>query len=506
MSRATPISTDSTPPGEGAQLPVVVQGGMGVAISGWQLAGAVSRAGQLGVVSGTAIEVVCARRLQDGDQGGHVRRALGAFPVPEVSEWILDAYFTDGGKPRKDPYRAVPRYTLQPSPRLQQLVVAANFVEVFLAKEAGHGPVGINYLRKIEMPLPAAVYGALLAGVDYILMGAGNPAELPGLVRRLRRHEDVSLPIRVQGARSGDGPHEVEFSPARTIGAPSAPLALPKVLAVVASVDLARALATDPSTRPDGLVLEGPSAGGHNAPPRGPRRTDDRGQPVYDHRDHVELADVVALGLPVWAAGGYGSPDGVAAARAAGAVGVQVGTAFAFCSESGMDAEVKSRAVAEIRQGRFSSRSDWRCSPTGFPFRVVDLDGTMSESSVRAARTPACDLGILRSAYITPQATVGYRCPAEPLATYTGRKGGRAATAEGRICLCNALLSSAGLGQHRRNGYAEPPLVTAGSDTRTVEALLRQVAEPGQTYSANDVIAHLLGDASAPAPERRIRR
>ena len=55
---------------------------MGVGISNWRLASAVSRLGQLGVVSGTALDQVLARRLQDGDPGGHVRRSLARFPVP----------------------------------------------------------------------------------------------------------------------------------------------------------------------------------------------------------------------------------------------------------------------------------------------------------------------------------------------------------------------------------------------------------------------------------------
>jgi len=496
MSTVTELPGRAVAPTGRSGLPVVIQGGMGVAVSDWRLAGAVSRAGQLGVVSGTALEVVCARRLQDGDPGGHVRRALAAFPVPDIAEWILAAYFVDGGKAATDQYGAVPRFTLQPSLRLQQLVVAANFVEVFLAREAaGRGPIGVNYLRKIEMPLPAGLYGALLAGVDYVLMGAGNPGELPGLVRRLVRHEQVSMPVRVQGARSVDGPYEVSFIPAEVIGAGGGLLPQPQVLAIVASVDLAQALAADPVTRPDGFVLEGPSAGGHNAPPRGPRHTDALGQPVYDERDHVEVADLVAVGLPVWVAGGYGNPDGLRAARFAGAVGVQVGTAFAFCAESGLDPRVKARATDQIRREALSSRSDWRCSPTGFPFRVVELAGTLSDARVRAARTPVCDLGMLRSAYVTAAGTVDYRCPAEPLTAYTGRKGGRAATAEGRLCLCNALLSSAGFGQHRRNGYAEPPLVTAGSDMTAVVTLLLDVAPEG-TYCADDVVRHLLGDVT----------
>ncbi len=66
-------------------LPVLIQGGMGVAVSDWRLARAVSEAGHLGVVSGTALDAVMARRLQLGDPGGHIRRALAAFPVPEAA-------------------------------------------------------------------------------------------------------------------------------------------------------------------------------------------------------------------------------------------------------------------------------------------------------------------------------------------------------------------------------------------------------------------------------------
>ncbi len=51
----------------GTKFPSIIQGGMGVAISGWPLANAVARRGELGVVSGTILEVVMARRLQLGD-------------------------------------------------------------------------------------------------------------------------------------------------------------------------------------------------------------------------------------------------------------------------------------------------------------------------------------------------------------------------------------------------------------------------------------------------------
>jgi NAD(P)H-dependent flavin oxidoreductase YrpB (nitropropane dioxygenase family) len=485
--------------------PSIIQGGMGVGISGWELAAAVSRTGQLGVVSGTALEIVCTRRLQQGDPGGHMRRALAAFPVPQVAEWIMAAYFVEGGIEDGALFRSVPRFTLEPAARLQELTVFANFAEVYLAKEGHDGLVGINFLRKIEMPLPASLYGAMLAGVDYVLMGAGNPGELPGMIRSLARHEDVSIGVKVQGSRSSDGPHVVTFSPTDLFadglfgaGRPFAartPLAAPQALAIIASTDLAAALAGDPATRPDGFIVEGSSAGGHNAPPRGPRRTDEVGQPVYDQRDDVDVPQIVALRLPVWLAGSCGTPEALLAAHEVGAAGIQVGTAFAFCAESGLAPELKQRVLDDVASGEIESRSDWRVSPTGFPFRVLQMADTLSDPAVVQARTAVCDLGMLRSAYLGADGKVGYRCPAEPAQAYLGRKGGREANRTGRICLCNALLSSAGLPQRRRNGYVEPPVVTAGSDFSTVAQLLKDGSDDNQAYSAADVVSHLLTGA-----------
>ena len=67
--------------------------------------------------------------------------------------------------------------------------MAANFAEVFLARQGHRDPVGINYLRKIQLPLPPAAYGAMLAGVDYVLMGAGIPTEMSACSTRWRRHQ-----------------------------------------------------------------------------------------------------------------------------------------------------------------------------------------------------------------------------------------------------------------------------------------------------------------------------
>lgn len=472
--------------------PRIIQGGMGVAVSGWPLARAVALTGQLGVVSGTALDVVCARRLQLGDPGGHVRRALAHFPVPGVVDRILAAYYLPAGKAADAPFRPVPRFTLRPARALQELTVAANFVEVFLAKEGHAGQVGINYLRKIELPLPSACYGAMLAGVDHVLVGAGSPAELPGLLDRLARHEPVALTVRVQGATSADGDFAVAFDPRELFGTMLGPLRRPRFDAIVASVDLARGLAADPATRPDGFVVEGHQAGGHNAPPRGPRRLDDAGQPVYDSRDAVAPDALAGLGVPYWMAGSYGTPQGLARAVAGGARGVQAGTIFALCAESGMAGDCKRRLLEQAATGHVRVRTDGRASPTGFPFKVAELPGTLSDEQVYRDRPRVCDLGALRSAYRKPDGSIGYRCPAEPVAMYVGRRGGREDNTVGRCCLCNALLATAGLPQRRPGGYTEPPIVTAGADFTGVRHLLSTV-DDGTTYTARDAVAYLLG-------------
>ena len=100
-------------------LPTIIQGGMGAAVSNWRLARAVSRLGQLGVVSGTALDSILVRRLQDGDPGGHMRRGLDQFPIPEMADRVWSAYYIPGGKAERAPYKSLQRMrrTLLPNSR-----------------------------------------------------------------------------------------------------------------------------------------------------------------------------------------------------------------------------------------------------------------------------------------------------------------------------------------------------------------------------------------------------
>jgi len=79
--------------------PLIIQGGMGAGVSNWRLAQAVSRLGQLGLVSGTALDRSWARRLQDGrSRSDTCAAAWMRFPFPAMAERIWQKYYIAGGK------------------------------------------------------------------------------------------------------------------------------------------------------------------------------------------------------------------------------------------------------------------------------------------------------------------------------------------------------------------------------------------------------------------------
>lgn len=462
---------------------------MGVAVSNWRLARAVSRMGELGVISGTLLAVILARRLQAGDLDGDMRRALAHFPIPGVAERVIETHYVPGGKDPTAPYHAIAMPTLQPGPALTELTVAANFVEVFLAKEGHDGKVGVNLLEKIQLATLPSLFGAILAGVDYVLMGAGIPRAIPGTLDRLAAGEPTELKIDLDGALPGEE-FVSRLDPATVCGGVVPALSRPHFLAIVSSAALAQTLAKKSNGRVDGFVIEGEIAGGHNAPPRGPLQLSATGEPVYGPRDTPDLQKFRELGLPFWLAGAYARPEKLIEARRLGAAGIQVGTAFAFCEESGLDPAIKRRVIALSRAGKARVFTDPVASPTGFPFKVMQLAGTLSEADCYASRERICDLGYLRQPYRKSDGGIGYRCAGEPVEDYV-RKGGNAGDTAGRKCLCNGLAAAAGLPQVRADGL-EPPIVTAGNDVADVARLIPAGAEH---YSAADVVTYLRGTA-----------
>lgn len=460
--------------------PRIIQGGMGVAVSSWRLAQAVSKAGQLGVVSGTALDVVLARRLQLGDPGGHIAKALAHFPDQEIAERVWRRYFINGGKAPTAAFKSKPIPSVNPPQSLVELTVVGAFIEVWLAKQDHEGTVGINLLEKIQLPTIQTLYGAMLAGVDVVLMGAGIPRAIPAILDQLAAGQACDLRIEV----SGGEPASTHFDPRPYhIGN----LIRPNFYGIVASASLAQVLAKKCSPPADGFIIEGPTAGGHNAPPRGPLQLNEIGEPIYGERDLIDLAKFRELGLPFWLAGGFGSKERLQAALAEGAEGIQVGTAFAFCEESGITPEIKEEVIKASLGGTIHVFTDPKASPTGFPFKVVELAGTVSDRNVFSERCKVCDLGYLREAFRNSEGKVEYRCPGEPIKDYV-RKGGDIANTVGRKCVCNGLLATVGLGQVHK-GVSEPALVTAGDDVVNIAHFL----PPGKmTYTAADVINSIL--------------
>jgi len=240
--------------------------------------------------------------------------------------------------------------------------------------------------------------------------------------------------------------------------------------------------------RVDGFVNESPTAGGHNAPPRGKLQLNAAGEPVYGERDRVNIEELRALGVPFWLAGGYGNAAKLREALDQGAAGVQVGTVFAFSRESGMRADLKTRLIQQAIAGIGEVFTDPLASPTGFPFKVAQLEGTTSAPNIYEARNRTCDLGYLREPYAVGEGEIGYRCSAEPVDNYLA-KGGKIEDTMGRKCLCNTLMANIGLAQTRRDGSVEPALITVGDDLNTIARFLA----PGrESYSAADVVERLL--------------
>lgn len=505
----------------------LIQGGMGVYVSNWRLARAVAMEQPgitAGTVSGTALDVVHVRLLQLGDPGGHIRRALAAFDAQfgvAIGQKIIDRYYIEGGKVPSAHFKNAPKqvvhtyadHDLLPLPaqpgaiqelsleeEVIELLIATAFAEVWLAHQNNPGRIFINFLHKIELPLVYGMYGAMLAGVDGIIVGAGNPDGLPATCTRLAEQAAVQIELSVLYRESGET-FNIAFDPHSVAGGKLAaiPLRRPAFLAIVSLEDLVQALAHSPSQAPDGFIIEHHTAGGHNAGPQGPLKKDELGQPIYGPQDEPNLQVIRQAGKPFWLAGGYGSREKLAQAQALGAFGVQVGSMFALAEESGMKASYRSAILDALKKepGDAGLVLTTLFSPTGFPFKVVQLEGTLADEAVYSARRRVCDIGLLQQRGLSKPDETGHRrifqrCPAAPLEDFTGKRG-LPLNASDRRCLCNGLLACVGLGQTGTQDGAlndEPAIVTLGNHLDGVRRLSRN----GQTpYWVHDVVTDILG-------------
>ncbi|MEQ9823343.1 MAG: nitronate monooxygenase [Puniceicoccaceae bacterium] len=465
--------------------PTIIQGGMGIHVSSWKLARAVAETGQMGVVSGTAIDTIVSRVLQLGDTGGHVRRALDHFPFRDMAERVKDRFFIADGKAEHKPFKGIGMPHLTMTRAREELLIVANYVEVFLAREGHHGKIGINYLEKIQIPTLPSLFGAMLAGVHVVLMGAGIPTAIPGVLDGLAEGKAVSLKIYVEDNPSKDE-YFAHFDPQDYIEGEMPAIQRPEFYAIVSSDIVAKTMERKASGYVDGYVVENYFAGGHNAPPRRDRTQPDAA-PAYGDKDMPDLEKIRQIGKPFWLAGQFTTPEKLKEALAEGAQGVQVGTPFAYCDESGMDRDIKDEVIRQSVAGTLQIDTNFTASPTGYPFKIVRLAGERYTFEALETRTRVCDMGYLRTAYVNPEGNIGWRCPAEPIKDFV-KKGGTEADAAGRACLCNGLASTVGFGQQRKDGV-EIPILTSGDEVLH----LGNFVKPNQTrYTAADVVNFLL--------------
>lgn len=474
-------------------LPFIFQGGMGIGVSDWRLANAVSTHKlthkSVGIVSGSGIDTVLLRRLQMGDDDGSMRRAMEKFPIAEIAEKVYEDFYIEGGKSEDVPFKKNIMFGVKPRTSLMQLNTLANFVEVFLAKEGHNNPVGINYLEKLQIPHLSGMYGAMLAGVDYVVMGAGMPLQVPGVLDTLSQHKEMKYVLDVTGAAKNS--IFTRFNPKKIIGDVSGELKRPDFIGIVASNLAASLLKSRSSGKVDGFVVEGPTAGGHNAPPRVKNKFSESGEPLYGPRDIVDLEKLSELDLPFWLAGGKGNSTSFLQSLGSGATGVQVGSLFSLANESAYHPKLKTYILDSILNGNLDVYTDSSFSPTGYPFKVLQLPETLSDELLYLARERECDLGYLRENYLKENGRVAYRCASEPIFDFS-KKGGELKNTADAGCLCNALFSNVGLGQMRLDGTLELPLFTAGDDINSVKEILKKTGT--NSYSALDVLDHMYGN------------
>lgn len=340
--------------GKRIQLPVI-QGGMGVGVSLYPLAGAVAREGGIGVVSSACLDRLVSRR----------------------NDKKVNSY-------------------------------EAAYEEVSRAK-AGGGYAGINIMCALVRDYDASVRGALDAGADVIISGAGLPMGLPAI----QPPKDTALIPIVSSTR-----------------------ALELICKKWAKLGY----------RPDAVVLEGPLAGGHLG-----FRMDQIDLEANKLENLLPPVKEYALkngDFPVIVAGGIYTNGDIRRYLAMGADGVQMGTRFLATEESSASAEYKEAVVASKDEDIIVAHDPG--SPCGLPFRVIK-QSPMYVSALQRLRKPRCDKG-----YVLLKDAEGKfsRCPAK-------------ASNEHHFCICNGLLSSAGYNREK-----EEPLFTVGTNASRVDRIV----------------------------------
>lgn len=333
----------------------VVQGGMGVGVSLSPLASAVAREGGLGIISSAGLDRLVSKRT--------------------------DKKFSA--------YEAV-------------------YEEVSLAKSKG-GFAGINIMCALVRDYENSVKGALDAGADVIISGAGLPLNLPAI----QPPKDTALIPIISSARA----LELICKKWERLG-----------------------------YRPDAAVLEGPLAGGHlgfkiDQINLESNKLENLLPPVKDTAKKYG-------GFPVIVAGGIYTHADIVRFIEMGADGAQMGTRFLATEESSASALYKQAVISAKEEDIIVAHDPG--SPCGLPFRIIK-QSPMYVSALKRLREPKCNKGYVLLKDKDGNFTV---CPAKE-------------SNEHHFCICNGLLSSAGY-----NADKEEQLYTVGSNAYRVREIL----------------------------------
>ena len=277
------------------------------------------------------------------------------------------------------------------------------------AAKAGGGYAGINIMVALQRDYEASVRGAIDAGADAIVSGAGLPLALPAI----QKPRDTALIPIVSSARA---------------------------------LDLICRRWERHHYRPDAVVLEGPLAGGHLG-----FRADQLDLEENTLERLLPPVKEVAQAhgdFPVIVAGGIYTHEDIRRFLALGADGVQMGTRFLATDESSASADYK-QAVVRARTEDILVAND-PGSPCGLPFRVL-RESLMYRSALARRRPPKCDKGYVLGKDAKGRYT---RCLAKE-------------DNEHFFCICNGLCSAAGYGADK-----EEPLYTAGTSAARVDHVL----------------------------------
>lgn len=449
------------------ERPRIIQGDLNAMVATWPLARAVAGTGQLGVVSGTLLPVITARRLQLGDPGGYLRRAFDHFPFAEVARRVWEDFFVPGGKAAEAPFAPPLQPSLEPGPALTELAVLAGFAEVFLAREGHSVPVAIHFAERARLPLLPTLYGALLAQVGGVMV-AGEDADVAAGVVRLCEGNEAGVRVRLAGLPSESGP-ECCFNPRVLASDAPSGLPQPQVLLVGDPAELLAAQVQAAGGPVAGVVLR--QATGQSLPPE------------------EELSRLRALELPFWVGGLPATAASLAAVLAAGGAGLVVSTPFHYCEESELADDWKVEVFERSRQAPARLAVEFTPAPVGHRVPIARIEGSAIDEQEFARRERFCDVGFFRQLYRREDGSVGYRCPGETVACHLA-KGGDPEAAAAQHCFCNGMLAALGLGQVRPGVGVERPLLPAGEDLR---GLARFCPPDARSFTAADVVQQLLG-------------